>query len=268
MLSRDVCPRAVRLDTQIRTPMVSRRRALAHLLIRHREIEMRVGESRVLLDRHHEMLRSRTRVPTLKHHVAEVVVSFGIMILDADRVAIHRLRTSIIAVPKMNVREIHLRDGERRIKPERLLVKRSRIAIGSRVLVELRSSNIKTIGLLHTVHGTKLHNLARRLWPMIEPVEIEGTLAIRSFAKRKIENRTARSNPLDGKLNNVRANERRLFLSPRTETCDPLIHLTLRLTIGFRTERDYVTRPGIFRLFSLTLHDGSLRTSIHATACG
>ena len=59
MLARDVGPRAARLELEVLLPVRARARALAELLAGHRQVEVRVGEARVALERALEVRRPR-----------------------------------------------------------------------------------------------------------------------------------------------------------------------------------------------------------------
>src|SRR5690606_24115069 len=91
MATRDLGPRPFGIELEVALPVRPCLLTAPGLLERHREIEVRVGESGIELDRGGEKARSLDHVSALIRQEAEIVVRLGLPFVDGERLGVKPL---------------------------------------------------------------------------------------------------------------------------------------------------------------------------------
>src|SRR5437870_1248418 len=105
VLARDVGPGAARLELEIGAPQRSRVAMIAELFVGHGEVEVRVGEAGVGLDRALKIADRDVELVALEHQVAEVVFRFGLAWVEGERLRVERLGGDLVSLAEEDVAE-------------------------------------------------------------------------------------------------------------------------------------------------------------------
>src|SRR5690606_23643407 len=136
----DLGPGAGRFELDIALPVRTRLGGFAKLLVRHGQVEVRVGKLRVRLDGAAKQRHALARLASLEHDITKVVLCLGLARIDLERFSVELLGAICVMATKANIPEIRVGYGEPRIQPNSLQIQLFCLVHGARLFVELTGS--------------------------------------------------------------------------------------------------------------------------------